>query len=170
MRVTGGRLKGLNIRTKIGAGVRPTASRIREAIFSIIGQDLTGKTFLDAFGGSGLMGIEAYSRGADAVIYEKNRAAFINIQQGLTKSNIKIPLHKLGAEYALKKKWDIIFMDPPYAHEPQPWLAKAQGQFRDLLVYEHASHVVLPDQFGESVRVKYKKYGDCALSIFHCDT
>ena len=170
MRITGGRYKGLKISSKVGAGVRPTASRVREAIFSIIGQDLTGKSFLDAFGGSGLMGIEAYSRGASATIYEKNNAAFRNIVQTIKKGQMHITVERGCAGRALKKKWNIIFMDPPYALDPKPWLNMAQGKFTDALIYEHAAKAILPDKIGQSFRVKHKKYGDCALSIFHCDT
>ena len=170
MRITGGKYRGLNMSAKIGKGVRPTASRVREAIFSMIGQDLSGKSFLDAFGGSGVMGIEAYSRGASTTIYEKNNTAYRNILRCLKKESMNIALYCGNVERALQQKWDIIFMDPPYATVAQPWLEMAQDNFREILIYEHSAQVVLPERIGHISRVKYKKYGDCALSIFHCDT
>ena len=170
MRITGGKYKGLNLNLRVGKGVRPTASRVREAIFSMIGQDLTDKVFLDAFGGSGLMGIEAYSRGAQTTIYEKSNTAYRNILKCVKKEGMNITVRRGSADHALTNQWDIIFMDPPYAVPAQPWLTKAQYKFRHVLVYEHSSQMILPDRFGDVFRAKFKKYGDCAISIFHCDT
>ena len=64
MRITGGSLRGRVVPGKVRPGVRPTSSRVREALFSMVGQDLEGVRVLDAFGGSGLLSFEAYSRGA----------------------------------------------------------------------------------------------------------
>ena len=64
IRVTGGALRGRSLPARVPEGVRPTAGRVREAVFSMVGQDLRGWSVLDLFGGSGLIGIEAASRGA----------------------------------------------------------------------------------------------------------
>ena len=77
MRITGGKFKNRIVRTTEQKAVRPTSAKIREAIFSMIGQNLEEKSFLDAFGGSGIMGLEARSRGAYPVlISEKNNTVF----------------------------------------------------------------------------------------------
>ena len=77
MRITGGKFKNRIVKTSDQKKVRPTPAKMREAIFSMIGQNLEGCSFLDAFGGSGIMGLEARSRGAHPVlIVENNRASF----------------------------------------------------------------------------------------------
>ena len=76
VRLTGGRHGGRVIATHAPSGVRPTAGKVRQALFNMIGQDLSGWTVLDAFGGTGLLGFEAWSRGAERVtICEKSAAA-----------------------------------------------------------------------------------------------
>ena len=65
MKITGGIYKGRVVQFRKHPSVRPTSSRVREALFSMLGQDLNGRTFLDAFGGSGIMALEACSRGAE---------------------------------------------------------------------------------------------------------
>ena len=81
MKLTGGQARGRSLRGRLPDGVRPTSARVREAVFSMLGQDLDGLAFLDAFGGSGLMGLEAWSRGAQVVVYERQRATARWIQR-----------------------------------------------------------------------------------------
>ncbi|MCE7957512.1 MAG: 16S rRNA (guanine(966)-N(2))-methyltransferase RsmD, partial [Acidobacteria bacterium ACB2] len=72
LRITGGHLRG-RVLEGVPAGVRPTASRVREALFSMVGQDLRGWSVLDAFGGTGLLALEAVSRGAAPVVVVERR-------------------------------------------------------------------------------------------------
>ena len=71
MRITGGTLKGRVLPVPVSSGVRPTSSRVREALFSMVGNHLDGVTWLDAFGGAGLTALEASSRGAAVTVFEK---------------------------------------------------------------------------------------------------
>ena len=73
LRITGGQARGRVLKEPVGPGVRPTTDRVREALFSMVGQDLAGQTFLDAYGGSGIVAIEAWSRGAEVTIVERDR-------------------------------------------------------------------------------------------------
>ena len=66
----------------------------------------------------------------------------------------------------LKQEWDVIFMDPPYAFDPTPWIQKAQASVLDILIVEHDSKTLTPDQVGRLHKTKSKRYGDCSLSFY----
>lgn len=166
MRITGGHLSNRQLNMSSPKGIRPTASRVREAIFSMLGQELDEVRFLDAFGGSGIMGIEAYSRGADVTICEKRKGAFLAIKKTIGKEGWPISVVLGSADKLLNQEWDIIFMDPPYDFDPEPWIKKAQGSVLDILIVEHASRTQTPEQVGTLHKIKSKRYGDCALSFY----
>ena len=85
MRVIAGQAKGTKLTDLEGNQVRPTLDQVRETLFNILGHDLSGEYFLDLFGGSGAIGIEALSRGAEKVVWvENNRQS-----QGLIYANLK---------------------------------------------------------------------------------
>ena len=166
MRITGGILSNRNIKIFSPKGIRPTASRVREAIFSMLGQDLQGKRFLDAFGGSGIMGIEAYSRGAEVTICEQRKGAFLGMKKTVKNEGWSIKLVCGSAEKMLVSEWDIIFMDPPYTFDPEPWIRKAERYVRDSLIVEHATRTQTPECVGILRKTKSKRYGDCSLSFY----
>ena len=85
-------MRGRVLKGKVGPGVRPTASRVREALFSILGQDLGGRDFLDGFGGSGLITFEAISRGATVTTVERNRTIASGIQASAAQLSVEIDL------------------------------------------------------------------------------
>lgn len=123
MRVIAGAAKGHNLQTIEGLATRPTTDRIKETLFNIIAFDLPECSFLDLFSGSGAIGIEALSRGAKEAVFvdaaaECQKVITANLQHTklqdrarLMKTDVFSALDKLGAE---GKKFDIIFMDPPY--------------------------------------------------------
>ena len=166
MRITGGKLRNRNISMHSPKGIRPTASRVREALFSMIGQDLTGIRFLDAFGGSGIVGVEAFSRGAEVMICENRRGAFLAIKNLLIQESWSIKLTLGSAERALKQKWDVVFMDPPYEYDPLPWLKMIEPDFTGQLIFEHSSKKTIPNHVGVLIRTKTKAYGECSLTFF----
>lgn len=121
MRIISGRFKGRTLLTIKDKSVRPTAGRVREAIFSILTSKdaIIGAKVLDLFCGSGALGIEAISRGAKhAVFIEKNAAVAKIARENLAKLGLDFSVYNTDFELALKKlqgqSFDLIFLDPPY--------------------------------------------------------
>ncbi len=123
MRIITGSAKGIQLKTLDGEATRPTASRVKEAVFSILQFDIEGKRILDLFSGSGQMALEALSRGAaSAVLVDKSREAVNVIKFNAQKTR----LHELCTVYQAdsldflrrcNEQFDIVFIDPPYASE-----------------------------------------------------
>jgi len=144
---------------------------VREALFSILGQDLCGQRFLDAFGGAGLMGLEAWSRGASVTVVERNRKAFVDIiERGRT----------MGAEWQVLKgdvlslvgqldPFDMVFADPPYPLEIGPILCALAPVARTCLVAEVRSTTVVPNTVGMLQLAVRKEYGGTSLAIYRQD-
>lgn len=121
MRVISGKFKGRNIITVKDDTVRPTTGRVKEAIFSILTSKdaIEGKRVLDLFCGSGALGIEALSRGAEyAVFIEKNAEVARLARENLAKLGLDFKVYNTDFKIALKKlqgqTFDLIFLDPPY--------------------------------------------------------
>ena len=126
MRIITGTAKGIKLLTLAGDDTRPTAERVKEAMFSAIQFELFGKRVLDLFGGSGQLALEALSRGAEsAVVVDSNKKATDIIRANAIKTNllplcrvictdwrdfIKTAPQRLGA----KEKFNLVFLDPPY--------------------------------------------------------
>jgi 16S rRNA (guanine966-N2)-methyltransferase len=127
VRIIAGKLGGRRLQSPKGNDLRPTGDRLKETLFNILGQNLTGMVVVDAFSGTGAIGIEALSRGASAVVFidpspESGRLIRRNLELcGITEGyrliqlDIFQSLRQLGRE---KFRADIIFMDPPYDWKP----------------------------------------------------
>ena len=121
MRVISGKARGVTLKTPEGLQTRPTADRVKEAIFSILQFDLPGAKVLDLFGGTGQLGIEALSRGAEkAVFVDAGEAASKLIQENLRRTKLEGQGKVIRSDYlqflsTCKEKFDIILLDPPYA-------------------------------------------------------
>lgn len=125
MRVIAGTARSLKLETPQGADTRPTTDRIKETLFNMLQFELPGAKFLDLFAGSGAIGIEALSRGAEKAVFVDNdkeavRCITSNLEHthftengSILKQDVFVALQML--EY--KGSFDIIFMDPPYGHE-----------------------------------------------------
>lgn len=125
MRVISGKAKSIKLKTIEGDSTRPTTDRIKETLFNMISSDIYDSNFLDLFSGSGAIGIEALSRGAQYVCFIENSSVCTKcIKENLIKtklidlnnsdiylSDVMSGISKLELN---KKKFDIIFMDPPY--------------------------------------------------------
>lgn len=121
MRIVAGKRKGLIIKSIEGESTRPTRDIVREALFSILFNNIDDAKFLDLFAGSGAMGIEALSRGAsEAYFSDINPKCVRIINENITKAKFNEQAKVFNADYklVLKKlqgnKFDIIFIDPPY--------------------------------------------------------
>ncbi len=135
MRVITGSARGRRLKTLEGVDVRPTADRVKEAIFSVIQFDIEGRMMLDLFAGSGQMGIEALSRGAaKAVFVDSSANAIAVIKENLKSCDLmksavvvqsEAKMYLNGCASAGKDKFDVVFLDPPYN----------QGVLQDVLPY-----------------------------------
>lgn len=119
IRITGGTWRSRMIQVADGPGLRPTPDRVRETLFNWLGHDLSGLNCLDAFAGSGILGLEAASRGAaQVVMIEKERRAFLQLQKNVALFNslaCKVVCgDALECAPAVAADCDLIFLDPPY--------------------------------------------------------
>jgi 16S rRNA (guanine966-N2)-methyltransferase len=119
MRVVGGELGGRRLQAPGGGRTRPTGDKVREALFSIIG-DVSGARVLDLFAGSGALGIEALSRGAaEAVFVDKGGAAVAAVRRNLSDLGLEAEVHRREVRRFLRAAegeppFDLVFCDPPY--------------------------------------------------------
>ena len=122
MRIITGKAKGIRLKTLEGDATRPTAERVKEAVFSMLQFDIEGREVLDLFAGSGQLGLEAISRGAaHAVLVDKSKAAVKIIEENAIKTKLALDCAiKLcdATDYLRRNRgttFDIVFLDPPYA-------------------------------------------------------
>lgn len=172
MRVIAGRYRSRRLKSVPGLAVRPTPDRLRESLFSIVAPRLEGSVFLDAYAGSGTVGIEALSRGAKHVIFIERRPAAIGI--------LRANLDALGIEeeativrgnvVTLLANYhsDIAFIDPPYDDTKQyaaALLALSTTSSR-LVLAQHSSRITLQDRYGSISRIRLLKQGDNSVSFY----
>ena len=175
MRVITGYARGKRLQTLEGEAVRPTSEKIKEAVFSSIQFDIEGRRFLDLFAGSGQMGIEALSRGAESCDFCDTSAAAIDI----IKSNLancgltdNASVHKTDFSTFLasrSKTFDIAFLDPPYKAGYIPSVLEKVAKLMSdygIIICEHPADITLPDTVADFVRAKQYKYGKIHISLY----
>jgi len=119
VRVIAGEMRGRKLSAPNGAGTRPTADRVREALFSMLG-DVSGARVLDLYAGSGALAIEALSRGAaEAVLVDSSREAVETINRNLSSLDLEAVVHRRDASSwfasgPVGNPYDLVFADPPY--------------------------------------------------------
>lgn len=180
MRVIAGTQKGRRLHGPKGPGLRPTADRVKEALFSILGSRIAGSRFLDLYAGTGSIGIEALSRGAEHVTFvESNPTALRVLRANLAqcKLDASAEIQTCSASAFLRRqakaaaRYDLVFADPPYRQgqlaELWPALAGTAAVAPDtLIVLEHASKSeVLPADNRLRLLRQYR-YGDTTLSVY----
>ena len=172
MRVVAGELRGRRLVAPSGSSTRPTADRVREALFSILG-DVSGARVLDLFAGAGALGIEAVSRGAEtAVFVDSSREAVDSIRTNLSTLCVEAAVHRRDvlvwlADPADKAPFDLIFADPPYdsAVRTGPLLAERLPPVLTedaLIVTESDKRAPLELPFP---LVRERTYGDTRIAI-----
>ena len=175
MRIIAGTLKGRRIDTPDWPGLRPTSDRLRETLFNVLAPRIDGATFLDAYAGTGAVGIEALSRGAGHVTFvEQDRRAAQLIEQNLARCGVKdryaiIRAGFAGAAPRLAGPFQILFLDPPYgAEELKDALEAAAPLVKSgaLLIVEHARRDAAPEHVGGLVRARELMQGDSALAFY----
>ncbi|MBE6545875.1 MAG: 16S rRNA (guanine(966)-N(2))-methyltransferase RsmD [Ruminococcaceae bacterium] len=122
MRIITGSARGVRLKTLEGENTRPTAERVKEAVFSMIQFDIEGRTVLDLFSGSGQMGLEALSRGArEAFLVDQSKDAVRIIEENAKKTGFSSLCRIFQTDFRdflrrnYGQKFDLIFLDPPYA-------------------------------------------------------
>lgn len=179
MRVISGKNRGTKLLAPEGVTTRPTTDRIKETLFNMIAFDLPGCRFLDLFSGSGGIAIEALSRGGkEAVLIENNKEALMCIYKNLEKTRLQDQaiVYNIDVESGLQKlsqqnkKFDIIFLDPPYALERIQKILEyiAKEDLLDVngyIILEQGTDKALSDIEGLRL-MKTKQYKTTTLSFF----
>lgn len=177
MRITGGKLKGRIIKCPDGV-IRPAMDRMRESVFAIIG-DLSGKSWLDLFSGSGTIAIEAASRGStDIELCEKDKIKVSTVLDNVSitekELDIKIKCHFMPVEYFIKRckrQFDFIFFDPPFPYKFHEQLvgeaAKRNILSKDgtIIVHRPEEHF-MPDTIKNLVRTDQRIYGRSIVDFY----
>ena len=180
MRVITGKARGTVLKTPEGLQTRPTADRVKEALFSIIQFDVPGAKVLDLFGGSGQLGIEALSRGAkQAVFVDESDAACKLIRENLRRTKLESDARIIRSDYmaflnSCHDKFDLIFLDPPYA---EVFLENAIKKISEIDILKSGGIIVaerpvgkeIPGEFPGFTRSKDYKYGTVLLTLYRKD-
>ena len=161
-------------------GIRPTTQKVKQALFNILAGRIKNTKVLELFAGSGNLGIEALNRGAEKVVFVDNDFACIDaIRQNLKRrdfleaAEIKcLDFEKALSSFAKKEeRFDLIFADPPYEQRLGEKILQKVSQcdilFPDgLLIIEHYKKEILPQEVGNLILKKQRKYGDTVLSFY----
>jgi len=181
MRIISGAYRGLRLRTLKGGNLRPTSYQLRETLFDVLGPGVAGSAFLDAYAGSGAVGLEALSRGVrDVVFIEQHRAAAELVRANLQALGIVTGFRLMscstltGLERLEQdgKRFDYVFLDPPYTeireyHHTLRQLARSQLLFpTSLVIAEHSRHCLLEEEYGRLARRRLLRHGDAQLSFY----
>jgi 16S rRNA (guanine(966)-N(2))-methyltransferase RsmD len=186
MRITGGKAGGRKLSAPKHGGVRPTSDKVKEALFSVLGHRVEGVRFLELYAGSGAVGIEALSRGADFTVFVDNsKRSCALIRQNLD----TLGFREQSSVYALDAlkfisrygeetgPFGVIFLDPPYHEGLGEKTLNALGECASgdgcgiltddtVIVYEHFKKHLPPDTVGGLVIKKRYNYGDTVISVY----
>ncbi len=180
MRVISGKARGIQLKTPEGLRTRPTADRVKEALFSIIQFDVPGTRVLDLFGGTGQLGIEALSRGAkSAVFVDADEKACNLIKENLHRCKMDADGQVIRGDYLdyltrCRQKFDIILLDPPYA---EVFLENSLKKITEIDILESGGIIVAERPVGKELlcdfsgfsRSKDYKYGQTLLTLYRKD-
>jgi len=170
--LTGGQYKGLKIETAKTA--KPTLSKVRQSVFNILFQyDTKEKKFLDMFGGSGIMSLEALSRGFSVKTLEINQNSAKVIKKNYEKLNLKADVVVCNALKFKDEKFNVIYLDPPWDMDYCPIIKKAYELLEPdgLIILEHdkqkelnIENIIKTNNIPLKI-IKSKKYGRCLIDI-----
>jgi 16S rRNA (guanine966-N2)-methyltransferase len=172
MRVIGGEHRSRRLKTLPGMRLRPTSDRLRETLFDVLAPRIEGVVFVDAYAGSGAVGIEALSRGAaEAVFIEKHRAAVDIIRENLKALGLEARAQVISGKSATvlaRVKGGIVFLDPPYDQplEYESSLYALGENPAPLIIAQHDIRMKLKESYGGIKRYRVLRQGDNELSFF----
>jgi 16S rRNA (guanine(966)-N(2))-methyltransferase RsmD len=180
-RIIGGQGKGRRLKTPAGDSTRPTAARVRQTLFDILAPEVPGCRFLDAFAGSGGIGLEALSRGASVVVLVELGTAAASVLRenvrALAAAGGEARVYRQDTRVALAglsatgESFDVIYLDPPYdshLYEPLLEMIGEKGLLAPggVAVAEHFKKRLLPATIGRLARVREVRVGDHRLSFY----
>ena len=177
MRVITGKARGIVLKTPEGMATRPTADRVKEAMFSIIQFDIPGTSVLDLFGGTGQLGIEALSRNAKkAVFVDEREPACRLIRENLKRTKLDELGRVVRSDYAAflrtcNEKFDIVFLDPPYA---EVFLENSLKMITEIDILQSGGIIVTERPLGKDFSLEFPglsrskdyKYGNTLITIY----
>lgn len=172
MRVIGGELRSRRLKPPGAGPVRPTPDRLRETLFDVLGAEVVGAVFLDAYAGTGAVGIEALSRGAArAVFIEASRAAVRLISHNLASLGLVDRaelVHGRALNRLVEHAADIVFLDPPYdqPREAEAALRLLGNRPPRLVILQHSRRHAPAQRYGRLHCVRTIRQGENALSFF----
>lgn len=176
VRIITGSRRGKKLKTLAGNAVRPTPDRVKESLFNILQFNIEGRAFLDLFAGSGQIGLEALSRGADhAVFVDSAKASCAVVQENVQATGFSAQARIVNADYASfllrnTERFDIAFLDPPYRTgilEKALEAVTAHMNRGGIVICEHPADEALPERAGAFVRVRDYRYGKILLTAYH---
>jgi 16S rRNA (guanine966-N2)-methyltransferase len=174
MRVIAGTARGISLVAPRDRGTRPITDRVKETLFAILGDRVTDARALDLYAGSGAIGIEALSRGADHVTFvEKARLALVALNRNLERTqlreraSIEVSTVQRFLDQASGETWDLVFLDPPYderaivapLHAVVPHLA-SDG----VVVVKHFWRAAVPEASGLTP-MRQRRFGETMLTF-----
>jgi len=187
MRIIAGRLKGRRLAGPDGPGLRPTADSLRERLFNILGDSAAGVRVMDAFAGTGAVGLEAISRGAAHVTFvERDRRAIKLINENIRRCGVEQACTVVGRDFfdlgprnpgtseprnlgINPSAFDLVFLDPPYDEKDLQAVLRAAVPLASaggVIVLEHSRRRVSPEGAAPMRRTRLVTAGDSALSFY----
>ncbi len=177
MRVITGKARGVALKTPDGLQTRPTADRVKEALFSVIQFDIPGARVLDLFAGTGQLGIEALSRGAkEAVFVDAGEPACKLVRENLKRTKLENQARVVKGDYlsflkSTRESFDLIFLDPPYA---EVFLENALKCISEIDILQSGGIIVAERPLGKEleltlpgyIRSKDYKYGKTLITLY----
>jgi len=181
MRILAGHHRGRRLKSPRGTAIRPTLSRIRQALFNILAPRVAGARFLDLYAGTGSIGLEALSRGSrEVTLVETDRAAVRVLRENLERLDpeggrgrlLVLSVHEaLGRLHSAGQVFDLIFLDPPYARERES-PGREDSRLADLLapgglvIWQHGKREQPPDAWSGLEKKRSRTYGETTLSFY----
>ncbi len=176
MRITGGSGKGRKLKVPAGTRVRPSSDKVKQALFNILGEKVQNALFLDLFAGTGAIGIEALSRGAERAFFVDDARESLNVtRQNIEQSGFgdRATITPAKAESYLKKtseQFDVVFLDPPYSHDQNELLNLVSAseilKQDSIVVYEHFKKQATVQKAGRLALYREAAYGDTVLAFY----
>ena len=177
MRIIAGELKGRKLTAPRDESVRPTAEKVREAVFSMLQNEIPDAVVLDLFAGTGSLGLEALSRGARRAFFvDKDRRSIAMVKSNVISCGMEDRSVIMCSDYSaaigrIHEKADLVFLDPPYkAGLMEDCLQRLSESSLlpegGIIVAEHGREEILPDQLLRLHRIRERKYGKVRVSVY----